>query len=133
MRLKIIAAVAAVAVVGGSAGIVALSGSSKGSSVKYLTATAERTTVSQEAVATGSISAATTYGLAFGEAPQIILSSSSTSSSGSALTVETLSVKVGDAVNAGQTLANLFEHGCVRHSIHAAGRTLRNGLTSTLA
>jgi RND family efflux transporter MFP subunit len=73
---------------------------------QYLTAAATRTNVVQSAVATGSVSAHATYGLAFGELPQLVTDSSSGSGSGST-TWKTLTVrvKVGDTVRAGQVLA----------------------------
>ena len=73
---------------------------------QYLTAAAARTNVVQQAVATGSVSAHATYGLAFGELPQLVTASSSSSGGGST-TWKTLTVrvKVGDTVQAGQVLA----------------------------
>jgi macrolide-specific efflux system membrane fusion protein len=74
---------------------------------QYLTAAATRTNVVQQAVATGSVSAHATYGLAFGEQPQLVTASSSSASGGGSTTWRALTVrvKVGDTVKAGQVLA----------------------------
>ena len=111
MRLKIIAAVAFIAVGIGAVGFV-LFGSGTGSAQndQFLTAQATRTTVVQQSVANGNLAAATTYGLAFGSDPTVVTSSGSTSSSSGASgsgswVVSSVAVGVGDLVTKGQTLA----------------------------
>ncbi len=92
----------------------------QGSSTQYLTSQAAVTNVVDEIAATGAIGA-TTYSLAFGTAPVSSTGSSTTGSSSAAAataastsassgsssswTVQTVAVKAGDKVNAGQTLA----------------------------
>lgn len=78
---------------------------------QYITATAARRDVTESVVASGTVSAATTYDLRFGEASQPAGSSSSSSSNSNASgntpswPVTSVAVKVGDAVNAGDVLA----------------------------
>ena len=73
-------------------------------------ATAARRDVTESVVASGTVSAATTYDLRFGEASQPAGSSSSSSNSNANASTPTwpvtsVAVKVGDAVNAGDVLA----------------------------
>jgi len=119
MRLKIGAAIALVAVGLGAAGLVILSPGGNGTdSATYLTAQAEVTDVTQEAVASGTIAAASTYALSFGASPEVTSagSTSSTSSTTSASAggsgsstvtwpVSAVNVALGDVVKAGDVLA----------------------------
>lgn len=122
MRVKILAAVALLAVGVGAVGL-AVVGPSLGanSSVKYLTAQATRTTVTKTAVATGTVVANAVYGLGFGRGPVIVSNaasaSSSSSSSGSSSsnssagggssswTTTAVKVAIGDKVTKGELLA----------------------------
>ena len=77
---------------------------------QYITATAARRDVTESVVASGTVAAATTYDLRFGEASQPAGSSSSSSNSNSNASTPTwpvtsVAVKVGDAVTAGDVLA----------------------------
>ncbi|MBP1704803.1 MAG: secretion protein HlyD family protein [Chloroflexi bacterium] len=119
MKLKIAAAVILVVVGAGAIGFALLSDGSNGTDgVTYLTAQAAVTDVTEEAVASGTVSAATTYALAFGSEPQVTragsasaASSSSASaaggSGGSSVTwpVTEVNVSTGDLVKAGDVLA----------------------------
>jgi RND family efflux transporter MFP subunit len=108
MKLKLLALVVLLAV-GAGAVFVAMGGiaSANGDQARYLTATVTRGTVSQDVTSTGSVAASAAYGLAFGSTPQPVTSSSSSSSSGGSSTwhVNSVAVKVGDAVKLGQVLA----------------------------
>jgi multidrug resistance efflux pump len=108
MRLKILIALALTALGVGAVGLTLFSGSGTSATSQYLTSTATRTTVSKDAVATGTVGAQVTYGLAFGQPPQVIASASDSGSgtSGSAV-VTKVSVAVGDGVKSGDTLASI--------------------------
>ncbi len=116
MRLKILGALALVVVGVAAVGLTMFSpvfGSTQ--SQQYLTAQVTRTNVVQQVVATGSVSAQTTYGLNFGRVPTVTngsTTSASSSSSGSGGTsgastwiVATLNAKVGQRVSQGAVLA----------------------------
>ena len=109
MKLKVIAAIVMIAVGIGAVGFAVFGPSLTASGApQYLTATASRGTVVVQAVATGTIGASATYGLAFGADPELATSGTSTGSGGNgALTwvTERVAVKVGDRVKAGQVLA----------------------------
>jgi HlyD family secretion protein len=76
------------------------------STADYITAAATRTTVADDVVATGTVTAHATYGLSFGSAPQLALgTSTSNGGGGTAALVQSVDVKVGDRVTAGQVLA----------------------------
>jgi RND family efflux transporter MFP subunit len=108
MKLKVLALVVLLAV-GAGAVFVAIGGiaSANGDQARYLTATVTRGTVSEDVTSTGTVAASASYGLAFGSTAQPVTSSSSSSSSGGSSTwhVDSLSVKVGDAVKRDQVLA----------------------------
>ena len=75
MKLKLLVAVALFAVGFGAIGYVLLApGTAGAATTTYLTATATTTDVTQEAVATGSVAASTSYGLGFGRSPATIAS-----------------------------------------------------------
>ncbi|MCU0482961.1 MAG: HlyD family efflux transporter periplasmic adaptor subunit [Chloroflexi bacterium] len=120
MKLKIAAAIALVAVGVGAIGFaILLPGTNGTSGVTYLTAQATVTDVTEEAVASGTIAAATTYALSFGSESQATAagSASSASSASSSATsggsggtsvtwpVSQVNVAVGDVVGAGEVLA----------------------------
>jgi RND family efflux transporter MFP subunit len=110
MPWRTVGAVALI-VVGVGAVIFALFGPAFGKSAttQYITSQATTTNVVNEAVADGTVSAARTYGLAFGADPAIVdASSSSSSSSGSSSTwlVKDVSATVGQQVKAGDVLAS---------------------------
>lgn len=108
MRLKILIALALTAVGVGALGLTLFSDSGTSATSQYLTSTATRTTVSKDAVATGTVGAQATYGLAFGQPPQVIASASDSGSGASGSSVVTkVSVAVGDAVKAGDTLVSI--------------------------
>ena len=102
-------AVVALLVVGIGAVVYAVAGgtSAAQSAAQYLTAAASRATVTQSVVATGNLAAAEVYGLAFGAAPQVVTSSTSTGTGGGNVswTVKSVSAKVGDHVAAGAVVA----------------------------
>jgi membrane fusion protein, macrolide-specific efflux system len=108
MKLKLLALVVLVAV-GVGAVFLAMGGlpSGSGDQPRYLTATVSRGTLSQDVTSTGTVAAASSYGLVFGSTPQLVTSSSSSSAASSSSTwhVDSLAVKVGDEVKAGQVLA----------------------------
>jgi RND family efflux transporter MFP subunit len=108
MKLKLLALLVLLAV-GVGAVVFAMGGiaAASGDQPRYLTATVTRGTVSQDVTSTGTVAASTSYGLVFGSLPQLVTSSSSSSSASSSTTwhVDSISVKVGDQVKAGQVLA----------------------------
>jgi RND family efflux transporter MFP subunit len=111
MGWRTLAVVALVLVGVGAVGI-ALFGPALASSndTQYITATASRTNVVEQAVADGNLAAAQEYGLAFGSKAHVIDpgSSSSSASSGSGSTtwlVSQVSATVGQQVKAGDVLA----------------------------
>jgi RND family efflux transporter MFP subunit len=120
MRLKLVAALALIVVGVAAVGIVIFApGIANGqASTQYLTAQATTTDVTQQAVATGNLAAATTYSLAFGQAPQLTSSSSSSSSGGGSGTltwpVKEVKVAVGDSVKKGAVLATADSAAAVR-------------------
>jgi RND family efflux transporter MFP subunit len=108
MKLKVLALLVLLAV-GVGAVVFAMGGiaAASGDQPRYLTATVTRGTVTQDVTSTGTVAAATSYGLVFGSLPQLVTSSSSSSSASSSTTwhVDSITVKVGDQVKAGQVLA----------------------------
>src|SRR5262245_20058880 len=108
VKLKLLVAVAMFAIGIGAVGYVLFAPSSAGAATTtYLTSTASTTDVTQEAVATGSVAASTSYGLGFGRSPATIASGATSSGSTTDLTwtVDTVDATVGDRVTAGQVLA----------------------------
>jgi RND family efflux transporter MFP subunit len=111
--LKVVALVLLLAVGVGTAGYAVFgSSASTGSAGQYLTAAATLTNVVRQAVATGSVAAASTFGLAFGSPPEIDSATTSSSggsgastTSGSTWTVKTVNATVGAVVKAGDILA----------------------------
>src|SRR5450759_2984511 len=113
MKLRLLAVIGLIAIGVGAIGV-AVFGPSLGSSAttQYLPAAATRENVVAQSVATGSVAASATYGLAFGSQPQLVTSSSSNSSSSSSSAggssswlVNSVAVAVGDRVTSGQVLA----------------------------
>jgi macrolide-specific efflux system membrane fusion protein len=116
VKLRLIAAVALIALGAGAIGLVIVRPGSGANAPQYLTAAAAVTDVVAQASATGSLQAVTTYGLRFGEAPRPASSSTSSSASSSSASsgsgsstavwpVSTVTVAVGDVVTRGQVLA----------------------------
>ncbi len=111
MRLRLLTAALLLMVGIGAVGYVILEPSATANSTsQYLTAQATVTNVVQQAVATGSVAASTTYGLGFGRQPDVVTgtssSTSSSSSSGSTTwVVSAVNVTVGEPVTAGEVLA----------------------------
>jgi multidrug efflux pump subunit AcrA (membrane-fusion protein) len=113
MRWKTIGAGLLVVVGIGAAGFAVIGPSfGRATATQYLTSQATVTDVVEQVAATGNVEAATTYTLAFGSAPTIQSSSTSTtgsstgSSSGSSgWTVKSVTVAAGQAVKAGDVLA----------------------------
>ncbi len=103
MRWKALAAVALlVAGVGAVAWAVTGGPSANGDSqTQYLTADAQTGDVAATVVATGALDRATTYALAFGQAP----TAGATAASSGTWSVTDVAVAAGDAVTKGQTLA----------------------------
>ena len=110
MRLKIIAVLALMVLGVGAAAFVLFDPPTGGSAAsQYLTAQATRTNVVEQSVATGSVSAHATYGLAFGRNPALVPSGSTSSGASNGTTtwiVSTVGVKVGDQVTQGSVLAS---------------------------
>lgn len=115
MRLKLLAAALLIVVGIGAVGFVVFVPQGAGGTSDLITATATRTTVDANVVATGTLAARSTFGLSFGSAAQLVLSTGSSSSSASAASassgggatylVDTVKVKVGDSVKKGEILA----------------------------
>lgn len=119
MRLKIAVAIALVVVGVGAIGFAFLSpGTSGTGGVTYLTAQAAVTDVTEEAVASGTIAAASSYALSFGSEATLTTAGSASSSSSSTASasgggsgtsvtwpVTEVRVAVGDGVKAGDVLA----------------------------
>jgi RND family efflux transporter MFP subunit len=106
MRWKLLAIVALLA--GGSLAVAAslgAFGASASAASTYLTAQAAVADVVDEVAATGSVSPTTTYGLAFGAAPRVVVGSAAAGQSSVAWPVSEVDVKVGDRVTKGQKLA----------------------------
>jgi len=105
MKLKILAVVV-LGVIGVGAAVYAMGGISANAAAatRYLTSAATTGDVTDQVAATGSVAAATTYGLAFGTTAH--LSGAETGDAGTATwTVKDVTVKVGDAVKKGAVLA----------------------------
>ncbi len=111
--LKLVSVFVLLAIGLGAVGWVVLGGqTSQTSSSQYLTSAVASGDVTQSAVATGTISATRTYGLAFGATPALVSSTSSTTSSASSsggtsttTLVTAVNVTVGSVVKAGTVLA----------------------------
>ncbi len=109
MKLRIVAAIALIAVGIGAIAFVIIGPSFGSSPTQYLTAQATVTNVTNEVVGSGSIAPHAEYDLAFGVEPALASSSTSAAagSGTSALTwpVETVDVSVGQKVKKGDVLA----------------------------
>ena len=106
MRLKILALAVLIAVGVAALGVsVGGLGAGTTTATEYLTFDAALGDVTDEVAATGSLAAATSYGLAFGAAPWLVVDSEDAPASETAWPVTEVSVKPGDTVTAGQTLA----------------------------
>lgn len=111
MKLKLFAILALVVVGLGAVALVVLPpGGSSSTGTRYTTASATRTDVVNQVVATGTVQPVSTYSLAFGSKPTTGTASSAgsgSSGSGSATTwaVTSVSVTPGTVVTAGQALA----------------------------
>ena len=106
MRLKILALAVLIAVGVAALGVsVGGLGAGTTTATEYLTSDAALGDVTDEVAATGSLAAATTYGLAFGSAPWLVDDSEDAPASETAWPVSDVSVKPGDTVTAGQALA----------------------------
>jgi membrane fusion protein, macrolide-specific efflux system len=106
MRLKILALAVLIAV-GVAALGVSVGGLGTGTTIatEYLTSDAALGDVTDEVAATGSLAAATSYGLAFGSDPWLVGDNEDAPPSETAWPVTEVSVKPGDTVTAGQALA----------------------------
>jgi RND family efflux transporter MFP subunit len=114
MKLRLLALVLLVAVGAGAVFLAVRPPSAAGQQGQLLTATATRRTITQDAVATGNVAFATTWGIGFGAAPTVVSTATSSSSSGSssgsggsstAWTVTAVKAKVGATVKKGDALA----------------------------
>jgi membrane fusion protein, macrolide-specific efflux system len=106
MRLKILALAVFIAVGVAALGVsVGGLGAGTTTATEYLTADATVGDVTDEVAATGSLAAATSYGLAFGSDPWPIDDGEDAPTSDSTWPVTEVSVKPGDTVTAGQALA----------------------------
>jgi macrolide-specific efflux system membrane fusion protein len=106
MKLKLLVVVLLL-VVGAGATIVALGGLPTGAAAasSFLTTPVSRSTVTEDAAATGTIEPSRSYGLAFGSRAHLIAEDSSDPGAGRTWHVTEVGVEVGDAVTAGQVLA----------------------------
>ncbi|HEY8437586.1 MAG TPA: efflux RND transporter periplasmic adaptor subunit [Candidatus Limnocylindrales bacterium] len=129
MKLKVLAILLLLAV-GGAAVFVAVGGlpRSAAAATTYLTSTAAVADVTNDVAATGTVAAATTWSLLFGEAPTTGTATDS-SASGSTPTgtwiVSDVKAKVGDSVTAKQVLAT-----ATNPSLAADIVAAKNSLTS---
>jgi multidrug efflux pump subunit AcrA (membrane-fusion protein) len=108
VKLKLLVAVALFAIGFGAIGYVLLAPSSAGAAAStFLTSTATTQDVTSQAVATGSVEAATTYGLGFGRDAATVASGATGSGATTDLswTVQDVKVALGDRVTAGDVLA----------------------------
>jgi macrolide-specific efflux system membrane fusion protein len=105
MKLKILAVVV-LGAVGVGAAVYAMGGlsASAASATQYLTSAATTGDVTDEVAATGSVSAAETFGLSFGTAAHVAGAAASDAGT-STWTAKDVSAKVGDTVKAGDVLA----------------------------
>jgi macrolide-specific efflux system membrane fusion protein len=133
MKLKLfvialLVAVGAVAVFVSLGGALPLSGDAAAS--EYLTATATTGDVTDEVAATGAVTAAQTYGLGFGAAPQVITDDTAQVGSGT-WTVTSVDAQVGQSVTKGDVLATAATDDlqdqlvAARSSLAAAGLELK--------
>lgn len=129
MKLKVFTILVLLAV-GGAAIFVAVGGlpRSAAAATTYLTSTAAIADVTNDVAATGTVAAAATWNLAFGEAPTTgpaTDSSASASTSTGTWIVSDVTVKVGDSVTAKQVLAT-----ATNPSLAADIVAAKNSLTS---
>ncbi len=131
-KLLALAVLIAVGVAALAVGVGALSaGTATGT--EYLTANAAMGDVTDEVAATGSLAAATTYGLAFGSAPWLIEGDTEAQASEASWPVTDVSVKPGDTVTAGQVLATA-NNAAVKRAYDRATRDLKTAkMQETLA
>jgi macrolide-specific efflux system membrane fusion protein len=108
MHLRTLAVLLLVLVGVGAVGLVLFApAAGSNATARFLTATAARTTVRDQVVATASISASATYGLGFGREPALVTSTAASSSGSSTAIVKNVAVKVGDKVTTGTALATV--------------------------
>jgi macrolide-specific efflux system membrane fusion protein len=134
MRRKLLALAVLVAV-GVAALAVGVGGLGAGTTTatEYLTADAAIGDVTDEVAATGSLAAATTYGLAFGSAPWLIEGDTEAPASEASWPVTEVSVKTGDTVTEGQILATA-DNAEIKRSYDRAARDLKTAkMQETLA
>jgi macrolide-specific efflux system membrane fusion protein len=106
MRRKILALVVLAAVgVGAVAVSVGAIGAQPAAANDYLTTEAAIGNVTDQVAATGTLAAASTYGLVFGEAPYLVTADAQAPASDQTWPVTELMVKPGDHVTKGQVLA----------------------------
>lgn len=106
MRRKVLAIAVLVALgVGALAISVGGLGAQPATANDYLTTQASVGDVTDEVAATGTLAAATTYGLVFGERPYLVTGDAEAPASTETWPVSNVAVKPGDHVNAGQVLA----------------------------
>jgi membrane fusion protein, macrolide-specific efflux system len=129
LALAVLVAVGVAAVAVGVGGL----GAGTTTATEYLTADAAIGDVTDEVAATGSLAAATTYGLAFGSAPWLIEGDTEAPASEASWPVTDVSVKPGDTVTEGQVLATADNAG-VKRSYDRAARDLKTAkVQETLA
>jgi membrane fusion protein, macrolide-specific efflux system len=134
MRRKLFA-VAVLIAVGVAALAVGVGGIGAGTTTatEYLTSDAVIGDVTDEVAATGSLAAATTYGLAFGSAPWLIEGDTEAPGSEASWPVTNVSVKPGDTVTEGQVLATA-DNSALKRTYDRATRDLKTAkLQETLA
>ncbi len=129
LALAVLVAVGVAALAVGVGGI----GAGTTTATEYLTADAAIGDVTDEVAATGSLAAATTYGLAFGSAPWLIEGDTEAPASDANWPVNDVAVKPGDTVTEGQVLATSSNAG-VKRSYDRATRDLKTAkMQETLA
>jgi RND family efflux transporter MFP subunit len=130
MKLKIFAVLVLV-VVGIGAAVFALGGISTGNAAttQYLTSAATTGDVTDDVAATGSLAAASRYGLSFGADPYLVTATSTAPTSSTTFRVEDVKAAVGDTVKKGQVLATA-DTTDLRHQLTAAENTLASARVS---
>jgi RND family efflux transporter MFP subunit len=120
MRRKILALVVLAAVgIGAVAVSVGALGAQPAAANDYLTTEATIGDVIDQVAATGTLAAATSYGIAFGQAPYLISGDDETPASERAWPVSDVKVEPGDIVTAGQVLATA-DQAAIRRDIKRA-------------
>ncbi len=131
-KLLALAVLIAVGVAALAVGVGGLNASTT-TGTEYLTANAAMGDVTDQVAATGSLAAATTYGLAFGSAPWLIEGDTEAPASDTSWPVTDVSIKPGDTVTDGQVLATA-NNAAVKRAYDRATRDIKTAkMQETLA